>query len=115
MRSLIDAGLMPPSSSDYTASPSDPMMWLRSQVTRTDPAGNVWGPSQKITVQEAIACGTLNGARSTFDEHDRGTLEPGKLADLVVWDRDPLTADPMSLIDIKPDRVMTGGQWVFEA
>jgi predicted amidohydrolase YtcJ len=115
MRSFIDAGLAPPSSSDYTASPSDPMMWLRSQVTRTDPTGAVWGPSQKITVQEAMTCGTINGARSTFDEHDRGTLEPGKLADLVVWDRDPLTADPMSLIDIKPERVMTGGQWVFEA
>lgn len=115
MRSFIDAGLNPPSSSDYTASPSEPMMWLQSQVTRRDPAGNVWGPSQRISVQEALACGTINGARSTFDEADRGTLEPGKLADLVVWDRDPLTADPMSLIEIKPERVMVGGKWVFES
>jgi hypothetical protein len=115
MRSFIDAGLAPPSSSDYTASPSEPMMWLQSQVTRRDPAGNVWGPSQRISVEEALVCGTINGARSTFDEHERGTLEPGKLADLVVWDRDPLTSDPMSLIEIKPERVMVGGQWVFES
>ncbi len=115
MRQLIDAGLSPPSSSDYTASPSDPMMWLQSQVTRTDFHGETWGAAQKITVAEALVCGTANGARSTFAEKDRGTLEPGKLADLVVWDRDPLTADPHSLIEIKPERVMTGGRWVFES
>jgi predicted amidohydrolase YtcJ len=115
MRSLIDAGLRPPSSSDYTASPSDPMMWMQSQVTRTDFHHETWGPSQRITPEEALRCGTINGAWSTYDENDRGTLEPGKHADLVAWDRDPLTSDPMSLIDIKAERVMTGGRWVHEA
>ena len=115
MRSLLDAGLNPPSSSDYTASPSEPMMWLQSQVTRTDFNGLVWGPSQRISVREAIACGTINGARSTFDENNRGSITPGKLADLVVWSRDPLQTDPHELIKIRPERVMTGGRWVFES
>ncbi len=115
MRQLVDAGLRPPSSSDYTASPSDPMMWLQSQVTRTDFHGETWGAAQRITVEEAIACGTINGARSTFDERTRGSLEAGKVADLVVWDRDPLKSDPHGLIEIKPERVMTGGRWVFES
>jgi predicted amidohydrolase YtcJ len=115
MRSLIDAGLRPPSSSDYTASPSEPMMWMQSQITRTDFHHEVWGPSQRITPVEALRCGTINGAWSTFDENDRGTLEPGKHADLVAWSRDPLTSDPASLIEIKAERVMTGGRWVHEA
>lgn len=114
MRSFIDAGLQPPSSSDYTASPSDPMMWLQSQVTRTDPAGEVWGPSQRISLKEAIRCGTLNGARSTFEEASKGSLEPGKQADLVVWTQDPMATPPSELVKIPPERVMTGGKWVFE-
>jgi predicted amidohydrolase YtcJ len=114
MRSLIDAGLNPPSSSDYTASPSDPMMWMQSQVTRTDPAGETWGPSQRITLKEAVRCGTLNGARTTFEEHAKGSLEPGKHADLVVWAKDPLATPPSKLVNIPPERVMTGGKWVFE-
>ncbi len=114
MRSLIDAGLQPPSSSDYTASPSDPMMWLQSQVTRTDPAGEVWGPSQRITLKEALRCGTLNGARTTFEENAKGSLEPGKHADLVVWTKDPMATAPSELVKIPPERVMAGGRWVYE-
>jgi predicted amidohydrolase YtcJ len=114
MRSLIDAGLEPPSSSDYTASPSDPMMWVQSQVTRTDPKGEVWGPSQRITLAEAIRCGTLNGARTTFEEHAKGSLEPGKHADLVVWVKDPLATPPSELVSVAAERVMAGGRWVYE-
>ncbi len=115
MRDLIDAGIRPPSSSDYTASPSEPMMWLQSQVTRTDYQGHVWGANQRITVKEAIRAGTLDGARASFEEHIKGTLEPGKLADLVVWDADPLKADPASLIRIKPERTLVGGRWMYES
>jgi predicted amidohydrolase YtcJ len=115
MRDLIDAGIRPPSSSDYTASPSEPMMWLQSQVTRTDYQGHTWGANQRITVQEAIRAGTLDGATASFEEHIKGTLEPGKLADLVVWDSDPLQADPSSLIRIKPERTLVGGRWMYES
>src|SRR5581483_3026759 len=52
MRSFLDAGLRPTDASDYTASPSDPMMWLQSQLTRTDPKGNVWGANQRIKLDE---------------------------------------------------------------
>jgi predicted amidohydrolase YtcJ len=115
MRSLIDAGLAPASSSDYTASPSDPMMWMQSQITRADPAGQAWGPSQRISAAEAIRCGTLNGARSTFEEGQKGSLAPGKAADLAVWREDPLSAPPSELVKNSPERVMAGGRWVFEA
>ncbi|MGH8140325.1 MAG: amidohydrolase [Steroidobacteraceae bacterium] len=115
MREFLDAGLRPPSSSDYTASPSDPVMWLQSQVTRTDYQGHVWGANQRITVKEAIRAGTLDGAAASFEEHIKGTLEPGKLADLVVWEQDLLKLDPMQLVTVKPERTMVDGRWVFES
>ena len=115
MREMIDAGLRPPSSSDYTASPSDPVMWLQSQVTRRDYQGHEWGTNQRITIQEAIRAGTLDGAAASFEEHLKGSLEPGKLADLVVWDHDLLSIDPGQLVTVKPERTMTGGRWVYES
>lgn len=115
MRTLIDGGLNPPDSSDYTASPSEPMMWLQSQVTRTDPRGKTWGANQRITVEEAVRAGTLNGAYASFEENLKGSLEVGKLADLVVLGQDPTRVEPAALMKIPVERTMVGGRWVFEA
>jgi len=115
MRSLIDAGLKAASSSDYTASPADPLLWMQSQVTRTDPAGHVWGANQSISVAEAITCATQNGAYSQFAEHEKGTLQPGKLADLVVLQQDPFAVSPQELARIRVERTMLEGRWVYES
>ena len=115
MRSLLDAGLRPPDSSDYTASPCEPMMWLQSQVTRTDPRGHTWGANQRITVEEAIRCGTLHGAYASYEENIKGSIEPGKLADLVVLAQDPTRVEAAALNKIAVERTMVGGRWVFEA
>ena len=115
MRDFIDAGIKAAPGSDYTASPAEPMMWLRSEVTRADSTGHVWGANQRITVEEAIRCSTVNGAYGSFEENIKGTLEPGQLADLVVWDHDLLTIDPVALTTVKPERTMLGGRWVYEA
>lgn len=115
MRSLLDAGLRPTDSSDYTASPLDPMMWLQSQTTRTDPQGNVWGRNQCITVEEAIRCGTIHGAYASFEEKLKGSIEPGKLADLVVLGRDPFRESPSTLVTIPVERTLVGGKWMYES
>jgi predicted amidohydrolase YtcJ len=91
------------------------MMWLRSQVTRTDMKGNVWGANQKITVEEAVRCGTINGAYSTFEEKAKGSIEPGKYADLTVVAEDPFKADPMNLHKIAVERTMVAGKWTYES
>jgi predicted amidohydrolase YtcJ len=91
------------------------MMALLSSVTRTDSKGNLWGPRQKVSVEEAIRVGTRNGAYASFEENLKGSIEPGKLADLVVLGRDPTREDPMSIIQIPIERTMVGGRWVFEA
>jgi len=115
MRSYLDAGLRPPDSSDYTASPSDPMMWLQSQLTRRDMKGNVWGANQRITLQEALRCGTANGAYASFEEAAKGTIAPGQLADLVVLFRDPFKVDSSGLVNVKVERTMVGGNWRYES
>ena len=115
LRSFIDAGVRPTQASDYPPGPFEPMMALQSEVTRTDWKGNVWGPKQKITVEEAIRVGTLHGAYASYEENLKGSIEPGKLADLVVLGRDPFKVDPSELIRIPIERTMVGGKWVYES
>jgi predicted amidohydrolase YtcJ len=91
------------------------MMALQSMVTRTDITGKTWGPRQRITVEEALRVCTLNGAYASFEEHEKGSLEPGKLADVVVLGRDPRAEDPASLVTIPIERTMVGGRWVYES
>jgi predicted amidohydrolase YtcJ len=115
LRTFIDAGIRPTQASDYPPGEFIPMMALQSEVTRTDIKGNVWGPKQKITVEEAIRVGTINGAYASYEENLKGSLEVGKLADLVVLGRDPLKEDPSTLITIPVERTMAGGRWTFES
>jgi predicted amidohydrolase YtcJ len=115
LRSFLDAGIRPTMASDYPPGPFEPMMALQSMVTRTDITGKAWGPRQKITIEEALRVCTLNGAYASFEEHEKGSLEPGKLADLVVLGRDPLVEDPASLVTIPVERTMVGGRWVYES
>jgi len=115
LRSFLDAGIPCTMSSDYPPGPFEPMMFLQSAVTRTDTMGNVWGPKQRITIAEALHVGTVNGAHASFEEKLKGSIEIGKLADLVVLGRDPLKENPASLVTIPVERTMVGGDWKFEA
>ena len=78
-------------------------------------SGNVWGPSQKVSVEEALKVGTINGAYASNEESIKGSLEEGKLADLVVLDEDPSEVDPNTIVDIKIERTMVGGAWAYES
>ncbi|MGH9721017.1 MAG: amidohydrolase [Bryobacteraceae bacterium] len=115
MRSFLDHGIRVAPGSDYVPGPFEPMMALQSCVTRTDIRGKVWGPKQKIGVAEAIYASTINGAYASYEEDRKGTLEPGKFADLVVLSQDPFKADPSKLIEISNERTMIGGRWVWES
>jgi predicted amidohydrolase YtcJ len=115
VRDFLDAGIRVTQASDYPPGPFEPMMALQSSVTRTDSHGNVWGPAQRVTIEEAIRVGTLHGAYASFEESIKGSIEPGKLADLVVLGRDPLKESPSSLISIPVDQTMVGGRWVYES
>ena len=115
LRSFIDAGIRPTQASDYPPGPFEPMMALQSEVTRTDAKGNVWGPQQRITLEEAIRVGTINGAYASYEENVKGSIEPGKFADLVVLGRDVFKEDSSNIINIPIERTMVGGHWVWES
>jgi predicted amidohydrolase YtcJ len=115
LRSFLDAGIRATQASDYPPGEFIPMMALQSEVTRTDTKGNVWGPKQKITVEEAIRVGTINGAYASYEENLKGSIEAGKLADLVVLGRDPFKENPSTLVTIPVEGTMAGGRWTFES
>lgn len=115
LRSFLDAGINVTQTSDYPPGPFEPMMALQSSVTRTDMNGTTWGLSQKITVDEAIKIGTMHGAYASYEEDIKGSLESGKLADLVVLGSDITKIDPHRIIETKIERTMVGGNWVYES
>ena len=115
LRSFLDSGIKVTQTSDYPPGPYEPMMALQSSVTRTDYNGTLWGPRQRVTVEEALMIGTIHGAYASFEEDIKGSLEAGKLADLVVLSDDPTAVDPFSLMEIQIERTMVGGEWVYES
>lgn len=115
LRSFLDAGIRATQASDYPPGPFEPMMALQSSVTRTDLKGTVWGANQRVSVDEAIRIGTMHGAYASYEENAKGSIETGKLADLVVLGRDPYKEDPSTLVTIPIERTMAGGKWVYES
>ncbi len=113
MRSFLDHGIPVTGSSDYIPGPFEPLMGIQSCVTRKGKDGKVWGPSQKITVDEAVRCYTRHGAYASFDEARKGSIEAGKLADLVVLGADPWKAAPDSIMHIPVEGTMVGGRWAW--
>ena len=115
VKSFLDAGIRVTQTSDYPPGPYEPMMAMQSMVTRTDMNGELWGPSQRVTVEQALKVGTIHGAYASYEEDRKGSLEAGKLADLVVLGKDPMKTDPFEIIDIPVERTMVGGKWVHGA
>lgn len=115
VRSFLDAGIRVTQTSDYPPGPFEPMMAIQSSVTRTDSNGTLWGPDQRISVEDALRVATINGAYASYEEQIKGSIETGKLADLVVLGRDPTEVDPSEIIDIPIERTMVGGRWVYES
>jgi predicted amidohydrolase YtcJ len=114
-RSFLDYGIPVAPASDFTPGPFEPMMAIQSMVTRKDTQGRVWGPSQRISVTEAMQICTMNGAYASFEEDIKGSLTPGKLADIAILEKDPHDVDPDGIADIKVQRTILGGRTTFEA
>jgi predicted amidohydrolase YtcJ len=113
-RSFLDYGVVSTGATDYPPGPFEPLLGIQSCVTRTDSRGNVWGANQKVSVEEALKLYTINGAYASFEEDLKGSLEPGKLADVVVLGADPREVDPMTIKDIPVERTIVGGRTVYE-
>ncbi len=114
-KSFLDYGIPVAPASDHSPGPYEPLMAIQSMVTRKDFSGRVWGPSQRITVDQAIKVCTVNGAFASFDEGEKGTITAGKLGDFVVLAEDPHDVDPDRIKEIQVVRTVVGGTTVHEA
>jgi predicted amidohydrolase YtcJ len=113
MRSAIDKGIRAANHTDYNVTPVNQMFVVWSAVNRITRTGAVLGPDQRITPYEALQAITINGAYMYFEEDGKGSLVPGKVADLVILDGNPLKVDPMAIKDIRVMETVKAGKTVF--
>ncbi len=117
-RSLLDAGAPLAFGTDWTVAPLNPMEGLKAAVTRQTLDGkhpNGWIPEQKITLEEAIRAYTVGSAYAEFQEQVKGSLTPGKLADLVLLDRDIFPVNLSDLDEVRVALTIVDGKVVYEA
>ena len=117
-RSLLDAGATLAFGSDWTVAPLDPMTGVYAAVTRRTPDGknpDGWIPEQKLTVEETVWAYTVGSAFAEFTEKSKGTLTPGKLADIVMLDQDIFKIDPAEILNTCAVLTIMDGRVVFEA
>ncbi len=116
-RTLLDRGSIIAGGSDFPVEPVNPLLGVFAAETRQDenfePEGG-WFPEQRLTRDEAFRMFTSWAAFASFEEEIKGTLEPGKLADFVVYPDDVLTIDVSGLLTIRPDKTVLGGKIVFD-
>jgi predicted amidohydrolase YtcJ len=116
-KSLLDSGARVAFGSDWPVAPATPLEGIYAAVTRRtldDMNPDGWVPEQKITVEQALKAYTSTGAYASFEENIKGTLEPGKLADFVVLDRDILEIDPVTIREARVLQTWVGGKKVFD-
>lgn len=115
-KSLLDTKANLTFGSDWTVAPLDPIEGIYAAVTRRtldDKNPNGWYPEQKITVEEALRCYTVNGAYAGFQENKLGKLKTGMLADFVVLSGNILTIAPEKIRDIKVLQTIVNGKEVY--
>ena len=116
-RSLLDSGAVLAFGSDWTVAPLDPLTGLKAAVTRQTLDGkhpNGWVPEQKLTLDQALRAYTVGSAYAEFADKVKGTLSPGKLADLVMLDRDLYKLDPAEIDQAKVALTVMDGQVEYE-
>lgn len=114
--SFLKAGVTVAFGTDFPVVTLNPLVGLYMAVTRRTSDGKNPGglePQEKISIEEAIKCYTINGAYAEFQENKKGSIEPGKLADLIVLDRDILTIDPVKIKDVKVDMTILDGKIIY--
>ncbi len=114
MKTAITKGLKPTNHTDFNVAPIDQMMVLWTAVNRTSRNGEVIGKEECISPYQALQAITINAAYQYFEEDTKGSLEKGKLADLVILDQNPLSVDPGKIKDIQVVETIKEGQSIYK-
>lgn len=116
-RTLLDKGVKLAFGTDWSVAPLDPMKGLYAAVTRATLDGknpNGWVPEQKIKLSEAVEAYTMGSAYAEFQEKEKGSITPGKLADMVLLSDDIFKLDPSKIGDVQVDLTMMGGKVTWQ-
>jgi len=114
IKSYLDAGIEVAGSSDRPVANGAPMSVIQSFVERTDDNGEAFSPSERVDVLTALRCYTVGSAHVTGSWAKKGSLEPGKLADLVVLETDPASVQTVEISQIRINMTLLGGIKTFE-
>ena len=116
-RSLLDSGATLAFGTDWTVAPLNPLLTIYAAATRRTLDGkhpNGWIPEQKISVEEAVRAYTVGSAFAEFQENEKGTIAPGKLADLVILTQDIFKIDPKEIEKVKVVTTIMDGRVIYE-
>jgi predicted amidohydrolase YtcJ len=114
-RSLIQRGIRVAGSSDCPVVVHDPLLGIRDAVLRRTEEGRTLAPEERLTAEQALRMFTIEAARASFEEDEKGSLKPGKLADLVVLSGDPLAVPPELIGGLEVRMTVIGGKVVYTA
>jgi predicted amidohydrolase YtcJ len=115
-RTFLDHGVRLAFGTDWDVAPLNPMLGIYAAVTRATLDGknpNGWFPEQKLTVAEAVNAYTMGSAYAEFQEKEKGSITPGKLADMVILSDDIFTIDPITIRDVKVLKTFVGGKLIY--
>ena len=115
MHSAIGMGLHCSNHTDFSVTPMEPMRVLWSSIKRTSKKGTSIGPDERVGIWDALRAITIEAAWQIREEDLKGTIEPGKLADLVILDADPTTVDTDALLTISVVETLKAGRAVYTA
>jgi predicted amidohydrolase YtcJ len=117
-RTFLDHGVRLAFGTDWEVAPLNPLLGVYAAVTRATLDGknpNGWFPEQKLTVAEAIEAYTMGSAYAEFQEQEKGSITPGKLADMVLLGDDVFSIEPTKIADTKVLKTIVGGKLVWDA
>jgi predicted amidohydrolase YtcJ len=117
-RTFLNHGVRLALGTDWNVAPLNPMLTIYAAVTRATLDGknpNGWFPEQKLTVPETVEAYTMGSAYAEFQETEKGSITPGKLADMVLLSDDIFSIDPVKIRDVKVLKTIVGGKMVWDA
>jgi predicted amidohydrolase YtcJ len=114
IKSFLDAGLVVAGSSDSPVASDNPLLGIYAAVTRRAESGQELLPQEAVSVRQALAMYTTSAAYASSEEDSKGSIAPGRLADMVVLSADPLQSPPERLKDIRVEMTIIGGKVVWE-
>ena len=112
--SSFEYGIPNAANSDFPVSDLNPMLRIQSLVTRRSRWGKVYGPSQRLSVEQALHAYTMGGAYASFEEDEKGSITPGKLADFVILSHDPRAVLPESISTVVVEQTFVAGVKRFD-